>query len=364
MTPHQRWIDSIHARGVAQRRDDLAVAERPVGAAHPRSGAAHDDPDDDHPERGEHGRQGDLLEAREWAGHDRLDRTKGGGRTRPCDKAGHCTFDASAVPSADAPRHRLASPNATDAPARGRARRRRGLLLDGIADPGPDGGRSGTDRRRDSRRPSAVSSAAPATTEPNASATTATSAAIAQAAPTSQPARRAALRMRPRSHRGSGRSAGPRRSIPILVSAQSIVGPNRFLWAIASTSNEPIAAPDTPSRVRFYALERDPETPYATARGNVRRHRDGPRPVPHVGGLRLRRPVGCRGRGGAAGRPGRDPAARVHRQSRWDDPEHRRASPALGQPDGGGRPGGARCRPTRAVCTRVRAHGRRGGLVG
>ena len=48
---------------VAERRDELAVAERPVGAAQPGIGGAHDDPDRDQPESGREGERGELLEA-------------------------------------------------------------------------------------------------------------------------------------------------------------------------------------------------------------------------------------------------------------------------------------------------------------
>jgi hypothetical protein len=55
--------------------------------------------------------------------------------------------------------------------------------------------------------------------------------------------------------------------VPIPVSTQSTVGPNRFLYSVANPSNEPIAAADLPTRVRFYALERDLETPTAETEG-------------------------------------------------------------------------------------------------
>ena len=58
-----RWIHSIQAFGVVERRDQLAVAERPVGAAQPGIGGAHDDPDRDQPESGREGQRGELLEA-------------------------------------------------------------------------------------------------------------------------------------------------------------------------------------------------------------------------------------------------------------------------------------------------------------
>ena len=114
---------------------------------------------------------------------------------------------------------------------------------------------------------SGTPSAVPATTEPNASATTATSAAIAQAAPDVPACAASGAPDAATIASWVGPVGGTAEIIPILVSAQPVVGPNRFLWAIASTANEPLAAPDTPSRVRFFALERDPETPYATGDG-------------------------------------------------------------------------------------------------
>ena len=48
---------------VAERRDQLAVAERPVGAAEPGIGGADDDADRDQPESGREGERGELLEA-------------------------------------------------------------------------------------------------------------------------------------------------------------------------------------------------------------------------------------------------------------------------------------------------------------
>ena len=51
-----RWIHSIQALVSSERRDQLAVAERPVGAAQARIRGAHDDPDRDQPESGREGR--------------------------------------------------------------------------------------------------------------------------------------------------------------------------------------------------------------------------------------------------------------------------------------------------------------------
>jgi hypothetical protein len=48
---------------VVCRRQELAVAERPVGTAKPRVRRAHDHPDRDQPEGGRQGQQRELLEA-------------------------------------------------------------------------------------------------------------------------------------------------------------------------------------------------------------------------------------------------------------------------------------------------------------
>ena len=58
-----RWIHSIQAFGVVERREELAVAERPVGAAEPGIGGPHDHADRDQPEGGREGQRGELLEA-------------------------------------------------------------------------------------------------------------------------------------------------------------------------------------------------------------------------------------------------------------------------------------------------------------
>ena len=59
-----RAVDPLDPRlGVIQGRDQLTVTERPVGAAQPGIGGAHDDPDRDQPESGREGERGELLEA-------------------------------------------------------------------------------------------------------------------------------------------------------------------------------------------------------------------------------------------------------------------------------------------------------------
>ena len=58
-----RWIHSIQALVSSSGRDQLAVAERPVGAAKAGIGGAHDHADRDQPESGREGQRGELLEA-------------------------------------------------------------------------------------------------------------------------------------------------------------------------------------------------------------------------------------------------------------------------------------------------------------
>ena len=59
--------------GVVERRDQLAMAQRPVGAAHPGVGHPHDHPDRDEQDRRDDRGEGGLLEA----GHGRCGRTSG-----------------------------------------------------------------------------------------------------------------------------------------------------------------------------------------------------------------------------------------------------------------------------------------------
>ncbi|HET7678087.1 MAG TPA: hypothetical protein VFK38_09575 [Candidatus Limnocylindrales bacterium] len=52
--------------------------------------------------------------------------------------------------------------------------------------------------------------------------------------------------------------------VPILVSSELAVGPNRFLFALTDARNKLIAAPDLPVRVAFYDLAADPARPTQT----------------------------------------------------------------------------------------------------
>ena len=53
--------------------------------------------------------------------------------------------------------------------------------------------------------------------------------------------------------------------LPLVMSSLLTAGPNRFLYNVLDDSYSQIAAEDVASRVDFYALERDPQTPYARA---------------------------------------------------------------------------------------------------
>lgn len=51
--------------------------------------------------------------------------------------------------------------------------------------------------------------------------------------------------------------------LPLVMSSLLTAGPNRFLYNVLDDSYAQIAAEDVASRVDFYALERDPQTPHA-----------------------------------------------------------------------------------------------------
>jgi hypothetical protein len=55
--------------------------------------------------------------------------------------------------------------------------------------------------------------------------------------------------------------------VPIIVSSERVVGPNRFLFALSDMQNKPIASPDLSTTARFYDLVADPDTPVAEAPG-------------------------------------------------------------------------------------------------
>ena len=52
--------------------------------------------------------------------------------------------------------------------------------------------------------------------------------------------------------------------LPVVQSSLISVGPNRFLYNVLDEGYRQLAAPDVPSHVDFYALQRDPETPAAS----------------------------------------------------------------------------------------------------
>lgn len=51
------------------------------------------------------------------------------------------------------------------------------------------------------------------------------------------------------------------RFLPVVASSLVTVGPNRFLYNVLDGAYRQLAAPDVASRVEFYAIERDPDTP-------------------------------------------------------------------------------------------------------
>lgn len=53
--------------------------------------------------------------------------------------------------------------------------------------------------------------------------------------------------------------------LPIIMSSLITYGHNRFLYNVMDASYRQLAADDVPSRVDFYALERDPSRPFARA---------------------------------------------------------------------------------------------------
>jgi hypothetical protein len=52
-------------------------------------------------------------------------------------------------------------------------------------------------------------------------------------------------------------------AIPIVVSSERVVGPNRFLFAIVDEASRPLAAPDVAVEARFFDLSADPARPVA-----------------------------------------------------------------------------------------------------
>src|SRR5262245_14645580 len=55
--------------------------------------------------------------------------------------------------------------------------------------------------------------------------------------------------------------------VPVIVSSQNVVGPDRFLFTVLDGANKLIAAPDVATDVRLFALSRDPANPATTAEG-------------------------------------------------------------------------------------------------
>ena len=204
--------------GVVERRDDLAVAERPVGAAEAGIGGPDDDADRDQRERGHEGRQGKALEA----GHEAAILSRADAATA----SGHrsavpCRGDA--LPDRSAPDPGRARP----ARRRGRARRRR----------------RPPSRERRRRRQSAA-----------------------------RPAPRRALPDGARAGLDgglAGRAADARPSSRCSSRTRSTCGPARILFSFLDADNRPVAAPDRTASVAFYDLGKDPTTPVTTVDGDV-----------------------------------------------------------------------------------------------
>jgi hypothetical protein len=55
--------------------------------------------------------------------------------------------------------------------------------------------------------------------------------------------------------------------LPVVMSSLLTAGPNRFLYNVLDASYRQLAAPDVPSRVDFYALERDTASPVERSGG-------------------------------------------------------------------------------------------------
>ena len=83
--------------------------------------------------------------------------------------------------------------------------------------------------------------------------------------------------------------------LPVVMSSLVTGGYNRFLYNVLDESWRQVAAPDVASRVDFYAIERDPQTPACAHRRHVPELRPWPRALPHGGRLRLHRRMGCGG---------------------------------------------------------------------
>ncbi len=122
--------------------------------------------------------------------------------------------------------------------------------------------------------------------------------------------------------------------LPVVQSSLISVGPNRFLYNVLDPAYRQVAAPEVPSRIDFYALERDPETPAASVEASY---------LPSGLGRGLYRAAvdfDCVGEWGAEVSIELADGSRTTERIRFrvrpasDTRRHRRGRPALGQPHG------------------------------
>ena len=66
---------------------------------------------------------------------------------------------------------------------------------------------------------------------------------------------------------GSGSATLTTDLIPVLGSTQLSIGPNRFLYTLINKANQPLAAADVTTSLRFFDLQKDPATAVASADG-------------------------------------------------------------------------------------------------
>lgn len=65
----------------------------------------------------------------------------------------------------------------------------------------------------------------------------------------------------------AGGAIGNPELVPILISAEAVIGRNRLLVTVADSMRALIAAPDLPVDLRFFDLAADPETPVSEVQG-------------------------------------------------------------------------------------------------
>ncbi|MGI8704107.1 MAG: hypothetical protein ACR2JZ_06310 [Candidatus Limnocylindrales bacterium] len=67
---------------------------------------------------------------------------------------------------------------------------------------------------------------------------------------------------------GSGSAVGSPDLVPVLISSELAVGPNRFLFSLLDGQNRLLAKPDVATSVGFFDLAADPEAAVETAEGD------------------------------------------------------------------------------------------------